>query len=265
MRSAVLAVCFSLSCIACAPVAVAAPSIYIEDLTWPEVRDAIAGGATTAIYYAGSTEQNGPHMATGKHNVIARHVAGAIARQLGNALVYPVMPYAPTGDAASRSGHMRFPGSVSVSETTYAAVAREVAQSARAAGFRNIILMGDHGGGQGALASVAAELDRLWSGEGVRVRHVPEVYTSPDRQVREYLAARGLPAGEHAGIHDTAELLFLDASGLWVRRDRMHPGDGANGVDGDPRAASAELGRIFLGFKIEAGVAGIRRALSSPR
>ena len=189
----------------------------------------------------------------------------AIARQLGNALAYPVMPYAPTGDAASRSGHMRLPGSVSVSEATYAAVAREVAQSARAAGFRNIILMGDHGGGQGALASVAAELDQLWSGEGVRVRHVPEVYTSPDRQVREYLAARGLPAGEHAGIHDTAELLFLDASGLWVRRERMQPGDGANGVDGDPRAASAKLGRIFLGFKIEAGVAGIRRALSSPR
>ena len=34
-------------------------SVLIEDLTWTEVRDAIAPGKTTAIYYAASTEQNG--------------------------------------------------------------------------------------------------------------------------------------------------------------------------------------------------------------
>jgi creatinine amidohydrolase/Fe(II)-dependent formamide hydrolase-like protein len=256
---------FGLLCAALAPVAVAAPSIYIEDLTWQEVRDAIAGGATTALYYAGSTEQNGPHMATGKQNIIARHVAGAIAQRLGNALVYPVMPFAPTGDALGRTGHMRYPGSVSVSEETYAAVARDVALSARAAGFRTIVLMGDHGGGQRALQAVAESLDRLWAGEDVRVLYVPEVYTTADLAVRDYLASHGLPAGEHAGIHDTAELMFLDPSSLWVRRERLHPGDGTNGVDGDPRLATAELGRTFIGLKVEAGVSGIHRALSRPR
>jgi creatinine amidohydrolase/Fe(II)-dependent formamide hydrolase-like protein len=104
-------------------------SVFIEDLTWPEVRDAMANGKTTAIYYAGSTEQNGPHMALGKHNFIAHHVAGRIAEELGNALVYPVLPFAPTGDCTKKSGHMKFPGTVTLSEATFGAVAREVAAS----------------------------------------------------------------------------------------------------------------------------------------
>src|SRR3954469_22810369 len=89
-------------------------SIYIEDLTWPEVQRAIASGKTTAIIYTGSTEQNGPHMAIGKHNFLARYIAGAIAIKLGNALVYPTLPFAPTGDAEKKTGHMKFPGSVSL-------------------------------------------------------------------------------------------------------------------------------------------------------
>ena len=121
MKTAFLFMCLWASTAACA----APASVFIEDLTWPEVRDAIAAGATTAIYYAGSTEQNGPHMATGKHNFVARHVAGRIAATLGNALVYPIMPFAPTGDAVEKTGHMRFPGSVSVADETYAAVARD--------------------------------------------------------------------------------------------------------------------------------------------
>src|SRR6058998_1578905 len=91
-------------------------SVFIADLTWPEVRDAIAAGKTTAIYYAGSTEQNGPHMALGKHNFIARYVSQRVAEELGNALVYPIMPFGPTGDIATKTDHMRFPGSVSVSQ-----------------------------------------------------------------------------------------------------------------------------------------------------
>ena len=241
----------------------APPSVFIEDLTWPEVRDAIAGGANTAIYYAGSTEQNGPHLATGKHTFVARHVAGLIAARLGNALVYPILPFAPTGDAATRSEHMRFPGSVTVSETTYAAVAHDVAASARAAGFTFIMLMGDHGGGQQSLQTLAAELDRRWAGQGTRVAYVPEVYFGADRRVREYLSARGITAGEHAGLPDTSELMVVDTGGRWLRRDKLEPGDGRNGVDGDPRQASAELGRQFIEFKVEGAVTQIRRFVAS--
>ena len=89
-------------------------SVWIDDLTWPEVQDAIAAGKRTAIIYAGSSEQNGPHMVIGKHNFIARALAQRIAEELGDALVYPVLPYAITGNAVTRTGHMRFPGSVSL-------------------------------------------------------------------------------------------------------------------------------------------------------
>jgi creatinine amidohydrolase/Fe(II)-dependent formamide hydrolase-like protein len=146
-----------------------AASVAIEDLTWPEVREAIAAGKTTAIYYAGSVEQNGPHMALGKHNFIAREVAERIATELGNALFYPVMPYAPTGDVQKKTGHMRFPGSVTVSDETFAAVARDVATSAIAAGFTHVVLMGDHGGGQKALEAVARALDGAARARGARV------------------------------------------------------------------------------------------------
>ena len=96
-----------------------AQSVYIEDLTWPEVRDAIASGKTSAIIYAGSTEQNGPHLALGKHTFIAHYVAGRVAEELGDALVYPTMPFAPTGDFVLKTGHLRFPGSVSVSSDVF--------------------------------------------------------------------------------------------------------------------------------------------------
>lgn len=242
------------------PAAAQSRSVFIEELTWPEVRDAIAAGRTTALYYAGSTEQNGPHMALGKHNSIARHVAEKVARQLGNALVYPVMPFAPTGDPAAKSDHMRFPGSVSVSEATYGAVAREVAQSAIAAGFRRVFLMGDHGGGQEVLAKVAADLDRQWNPKGVRVVYVPDVYFKSREKVVRELKRLKLPSGTHADIADTSELMFVDRTGKGLRRDRLALGDGKNGVEGDPRKASAGLGRRFIDFKIESAVEQIRKS-----
>ena len=123
-----------------------------EDLTWMEVRDAIAAGRTTAIYYAASTEQNGPGLALGKHIFIAHYAAQRKAEELGNALVYPTMPYAIAGDPIKKTGHMAFfQGTVSLSEETFGAVARDVALSAIAAGFKNVALMGDHGGGQQTL------------------------------------------------------------------------------------------------------------------
>src|SRR5216110_2478513 len=66
-------------------------SVFLEDLTWVEVRDAIAAGKTTVIIPTGGTEQNGPHMVLGKHNFLVKHKAGEIAKSLGNALVAPVM------------------------------------------------------------------------------------------------------------------------------------------------------------------------------
>src|SRR5262249_55484093 len=133
-------------------------SVWIDDYTWPEVQAAIAGGKRTAIIYAGSSEQNGPHMVIGKHNFIAHALAERIAKELGDALVYPTMPYAIAGDAIARTGHMRFPGTVTLPPEVFFGVVRSVAQSALTAGFKVVALMGDHGGGQDELALAAKSL-----------------------------------------------------------------------------------------------------------
>lgn len=244
------------------PVSAQSTSVMIEDLTWPEIRGAIAAGKTTAIYYTGSAEQNGPHMAIGKHNFIAQYTARRIAEGLGNALAYPVMPYALTGDPVKKTGHMRFPGSVSLSPQTFGGVARETAESAISAGFRNVFLMGDHGGGQDVLKKVAADLDTQWAPEGIRVRYVPDVYYKAQEQVDRYLKEHSLPGGAHASISDTAQVMFLDHDKRWIRRDKLSAGSKANGVDGDPRQATPEMGKVFIQYKIDAAVTQIRGMLA---
>lgn len=233
-------------------------SVLIEDLTWTEIRDAIAAGKTTAIYYAGSTEQNGPGLALGKHNFIAHYVAQRIAEELGNALVYPTMPFAPTGDPVKKTGHMAFPGGESVSEETYGAVAREVVLSAISAGFKNVALMGDHGGGQQTLKNVAEALNAESSSKGVHVYYIPDLYFKTHEQVEAYLTQHKMAISEHAGSDDTSEVMFIDKDHKWVRKDKLAPDQGTMGVRGDPTQASTELGKMFIEFKIKNAVTQIR-------
>lgn len=233
-------------------------SVWIDDLTWMEVRDAIAAGKTTAIIFVGSSEQNGPHMAIGKHNFIARHCAEQIAARLGDALVYPVIPFAITGDAAAKSAHMRFPGSVTLPPDVFAGLVRGVAQSALAAGFKLVALMGDHGGGQEEMARVAQALDAQSKRSGARVLHVVDLYSKADAQFDELLAKRGITSKElHAGISDTSAIMLLGAES-WIRKDKIATASEANGVQGTPALATAELGKVYLDMKIEAAVNQIR-------
>src|SRR5437867_6193993 len=94
-------------------------SVYIEELTWTELRDQLAGGKTAAIVPIGGTEQNGPHMALGKHNVRVKLLAERIARALGHALVAPVLAYVPEGSLDPPGGHMRYPGTLSVPDDAF--------------------------------------------------------------------------------------------------------------------------------------------------
>ncbi len=223
-------------------------TLLIEEMTWPEVAAAIKAGKQTAIIYAGSTEQNGPHMVLGKHNFVARHLAVMIARELGDALVYPVLPFAPTGDLALRSGHMRFPGSVSLREDVFGEVIRDMVLSAVDAGFRDILIMGDHGEGQNRLAAVARAIDQITRPSGIRVFYVDAVYTQS--------------VGEHAGREDTSMLMAVDSQRHWVRKDRLGQADAANGVDADPKGASVAEGRRLLDVRVRAAVRQIRELMA---
>jgi creatinine amidohydrolase/Fe(II)-dependent formamide hydrolase-like protein len=249
--------------LACACALFAQPkSLLIEDMTWTEVRDAIAAGKTTAIYYAGSIEQNGPGMALGKHLFIAHYTAQRIAEELGNALVYPTMPFAPTGDPQEKTGHMRFAGSVNVSEQAYGLIARDVAMSAIAAGFKNVVLMSDHGGGgQEALKRVGAELDSIYKHKGIRIIYIPDLYFKEKEQMRAYLTEHKIPIDQHAGTDDTSEVMFIDQDHRWIRRDKLINGTGTDGVTGDQTRATRELGKMFVNYKVQDAVEQIRQLL----
>jgi creatinine amidohydrolase len=239
-------------------------SVWIDDYTWQEVRDAIAGGKRTAIIYTGSSEQNGPHMVIGKHNIIAHYTAQRIAEELGDALVYPTVPFAVTGNAIARTGHMRFPGSVTLPPEVFFGVVRAVGQSALTAGFKVVAVMGDHGGGQEELALAAKELDVQARPDGARVLYVGDLYTKTEAQFRDMLAKRGLPAREeHAGIPDTSELLYLETPGKFIRKDKISAASESTGVRGSPAFASPELGKIYLDLKVENAVNQIRSFLAS--
>ncbi len=243
--------------------------VLIEDMTWTEVRDAIAGGRTTAIIYVGSTEQNGPHMALGKHNFIAHYVAQRIALELGDALVYPTLPFAPAGDPVAKTGHMRFPGTVSLTPALFERVVRAIALSAITAGFRQVYIMGDHGGGQEQLRAAAESLDAAWRPRGVRVRYVADLYYKEKEQMRAYLAERHIAPDLHAGTDDTSELMYIDSLGHWIRTDKLARSDSTHqaltGVDGDPTKATREMGRVFISYKVADAVAQIRTFRSGQR
>src|SRR5215203_1367306 len=159
--------------------AAAAPmpaTVLVEELTWTELRDAIKAGKTTVIVPVGGTEQSGPHMVLGKHNVRARVLAARIAASLGNALVAPVVAYVPEGAIDPPAGHMRFAGTISIPQGAFEATLEGAARSLRQAGFRDIVLIGDHGGYQQSLVKVAAKLDREWAASPVRVHAIGEYY-----------------------------------------------------------------------------------------
>ena len=133
-------------------------SVLIDDLTWTELKDQIRSGKTIVIVPIGGTEQSGPHMALGKHNVRARVLAERIARTLGNALVAPVIAYVPEGGVEPPTAHMRFPGTITVPDATFESVLEYAARSFKRHGFRDIVFLGDHGGYQKDESVVAARL-----------------------------------------------------------------------------------------------------------
>ena len=229
-------------------------SVFIEELTWVEVRDAIDQGKTTIILPTGGTEQNGPHMVLGKHNYLVNYKAGEIANQLGDALVAPVVAYVPEGDIDPPTSHMRFAGTISIPEDVFADILEFSARSFKQHGFLDIAFLGDSGGNQAAQKIIAEKLNEEWSETKVRVHHVSDFY--PGRG-DNWVISQNISeedVGGHAGTHDTSSLLYLNPSML--RLDQMklgRPGDG-QGHTGNPAVSTPEFGERILEMQIEDAV-----------
>ncbi len=240
--------------------AAAPASVFIEELTLTELRDLIATGKTIVIIPIGGTEQNGPHMAIGKHNVRVKLLAGKIAAALGSALVAPVLSYVPEGRVDPPTAHMRFPGTITVPEDAFEKVIEYAARSLKQHGFRDIIFLGDHGSYQQEETAVAQRLDREWAATPARVHAILEYYQESEHGFGKLLESRGYPAGEvgtHAGLADTSLMMALDPS--LVRPDRLKPGEGDNG---DPSRASAALGQLGVDLIVAKTVEAIKTVVA---
>ena len=240
-------------------------SVFLEDLTWPEVRDAIAGGKTTVIVPTGGTEQNGPHMALGKHNYLVTYKAGQIAKQLGDALVAPVVSYVPEGDINPPTGHMRFAGTISLPQDVFVKVLEYAARSLRQHGFVDVAFVGDSGGNQAGQKLVADALNKEWAGSRARVHHITAYY--PGRG-DDWVVSQGVSAadvGSHAGTHDTSSLMYLNPSML--RFDKMGPGRSGDGQGhvGNPAKATALFGKHILEMQVDDAVKQIRELRETSR
>lgn len=239
--------------------------VDLERLTSPEVRDLLDRGWTTIIIPTGGTEQNGPQLVLGKHNIIVHYTAREIARRLGKTLVAPVMAYVPEGSIDPPEGHMRSPGTISLPEPVFAQVLDAAARSFIATGFKVILFIGDSGGNQAAQEAVAGKLDAAFAGQGVHVFAISDYYAANGQAA--WLAANGereADIGTHAGIRETSEMLAIDPSSL--RREKMAPGTdwAGQGASGRPDHASAAHGEKLLDLKISAALSQIRRLLGVP-
>ena len=267
MRSGVLAIAACLLLTWASRASGQAPdTVFLEDLTWTELRDLVQSGKTTIVLPTGGTEQNGPHMALGKHNVRVKALSERIARALGNALVAPVLAYVPEGRLGPPTGHMRFPGTITVPGEVFQKVLESAARSFRLHGFRDVVFLGDHGATQADQKAVAARLNREWAATPVRVHAVEEYYRASDAEFRQLLKTRGYredELGSHAALADTSLMLAIDPR--MVRMGRLRPGTGrqdGESIDGDPGRASAELGRLGAELIVTRAVDAIRQSIA---
>ena len=229
--------------------------------TWTEIDRAVQAGVDTIIIPVGGTEQSGPYMAVGKHNVRAQVLADEIARQAGHTLVAPVVAYVPEGSTDPRTSHMRFAGTISVPAAVFEGLLRGAAESFRVQGFRKIILLGDHGGYQASMAHVAQDLNKRWKGQAA-VLDLRDYYEVIPHQYADVLKAQGHAAevGLHAELSDTSLMLAVDPSLVRQEALRTAPKPGAaDGVyGGDPRQATAALGRIGTEMQIRTAVTALQ-------
>ncbi len=252
-------------CFAGAASAQTPDTVFLERLTWEEVRDAMAAGKTTIIIPTGGTEQNGPHMAIGKHNVRVAANADAIARRLGNALVAPVIAYVPEGEIDPPAGHMRYPGTISIPDPVFRQVLEYAARSFKQHGFRDVIFIGDSGPNQAGQNAVAAKLNAEWGPQSkTRVHAIPGYYRGDPEGDAAIMMSRGIKReqiGNHADPRDTSQMMAVDPT--MIRNSKIVAPDGKNGVQGDPRGSSAEIGRALIDKNVQRTVDLIRQSIAA--
>ena len=245
----------------------AAPGVFLQDLSTAQVALALQQGTSSIIIPVGATEQSGPHMALGKHSARVRVLSGRIAQELGHTLVAPVVAYVPEGRIDPPTQHMRFAGTISIPEPAFAGLIEGATRSLWQHGFREVFLLGDHGGTQQSLKAIAGRLQAA-APKGRRVSFVGSYYQVTQGAFVAALKAKGLSEsqiGVHAGSADTALQLAVAPATVFPEQLEQAAQEGRKGGTlGDPRAATAALGQLGVDAVVRESVVEIRKTLSSP-
>lgn len=244
-----------------------ANTVWLEEMTWMDVRDAMKAGTTTVIITTGGIEPNGPWLALGKHNYVLRANCEAIARKLGNALCAPIDPFVPEGDPSRQTGHMATAGTISLREETFQALLTDIVTSLKTHGFENIVLIGDSGGNTTGMRTVATRLNTEWSGKPFVV-HIPQYYDYAS--VSREMAAKGLiKEGTSDQLHDDA-IITLN---MWitdpksVRYDeRVKAGKATiNGVSIADAKKNMEMAKAIVEYRATVTVDAIKAAMAAKK
>jgi creatinine amidohydrolase/Fe(II)-dependent formamide hydrolase-like protein len=250
-------------------VAQAQQTVFLEDMTWTELRDQVTAGMTTIIIPIGGTEQSGPYVALGKHNIRVKIISGAIAQGLGNAIVAPVIAYVPEGGLNPPTEHMKFPGTITIADDVFEKTLESAANSFAIHGFKNVVFLGDHGGYQKDIRIAVAQLNKAWAGSSARAFVPPEYYQASSDGYAALLRQQGYKdneIGTHAALADTS--LQLAVAPQMVREEALKagskpgPSDGVYG--GDPRRSSAALGKLGIDAIVATTIQAIKRDIAKP-
>ena len=239
-------------------------TVWLEEMTWIDVRDALKAGKTNIIVPTGGMEPNGVWLVTGKHNYVLHANCDAIARKMGNALCAPIVKFVPEGNIEPKSGHMVSPGTITAREETYQALLTDIAESLQAHGFKNVIFIGDSGGNQKGQQAVADKLTTKWAGKALAL-HIPEYYDYAS--VSKYMEGQGIKEGQSDNMHDDPIItlnMFIDDPNS-VRYDGRVKAKKAtiNGVDISDRKKNTELAKKIVEFRATKTVEAINKHIAA--
>jgi len=193
--------------------------VDLELLTHTEVAQKLKDGWTSILLVTGGTEERGPHDVLGGHTMMAHSHAVMIAKKLGKTLVAPVLPVAVNATGLNANREMADqPGAIQMPADVFKQVQLAEIESLYRSGFKDIYLMGDHGGGQQQLKEAAEEMDKKLSAKGVHVYYISDFYNKTHDDVDMYLYEHHLPIGGHGAMLETSIMMYLEpAPNAWVR------------------------------------------------
>lgn len=239
-------------------------TVWMEEMTWMDIRDALKAGKTTAIITTGGMEPNGPWLVTGKHNYVLHANCEAIARKLGNALCAPTVKFVPEGGHNPPTSHMTSPGTISAREQTFRMLLDDIVTSLKVHGFQKIFLIGDSGGNQAGQRAIADSLNKQWGGKPL-VAHIQEYYDYAS--VSKHMEEKGVKQVKSDGLHDDPEItlnMLIDDPKSVRLDERIKAGKAdINGVSLKDKKKNLEWAKEVVAFRTQKTIEAMEKAIAN--